>query len=42
MDIDERKESGDMAKNPPHYELEGVEPYQSIDINKLELVREED
>lgn len=37
MDIDERKESGDTIKNPPHYELEGLEPYQSIDVIKSVL-----
>lgn len=32
MDIDKRKESVDTIKNPSHYELEGLEPYQSIDV----------
>ena len=37
MDIDERKESGDTIKNPSHYELQGLEPYQSIDVIKSVL-----
>ena len=37
MDIDERKESVDVVKKPSHYELEGLEPYQCIDIIKSVL-----
>ena len=32
MNIDNSNGMADMVKNPLHYELEGLEPYQSIDI----------
>ena len=37
MDIDNNERMTDMVKNPLHYELEGLEPYQSIDVIKSVL-----
>lgn len=37
MDIDNSEGMTDMVKNPLHYELEGLEPYQSIDVIKSVL-----
>ena len=37
MNIDNSEGMADMVKNPSHYELEGLEPYQSIDVIKSVL-----
>lgn len=37
MDIDNSKRMTDMVKDPSHYKLEGLEPYQSIDVIKSVL-----
>lgn len=37
MDTNDREEVPDMVKDPSHYKLEGLEPYQSIDVIKSVL-----
>ena len=37
MDIDNSEGMTDTVKKPQHYELEGIEPYQSIDVIKSVL-----